>query len=134
MLRAAQLTHYYNVTPVLEDINLEVPEGQCVALLGPNGIGKTTLLNILAGVVFPTFGHVEINGLRRRGSVDEELAIRRECVFLPDDCWLPPDRAGADWRLAVGRVYGVPNERLFQRAKSLIDVFNLDNVALQSLG
>jgi ABC-2 type transport system ATP-binding protein len=134
MLRALKLTHYYSTTPVLRDVDLTVPDGQCVALLGPNGIGKTTLLNILGGVLSPTFGHVEVNGLRRRGTIDEELEIRRQCVFLPDDCWLPPDRAGADWLLAVGRVYGVPDERLYSKASSLIEVFNLDDVSLRSLG
>jgi ABC-type multidrug transport system ATPase subunit len=134
MLRAINLTHYYSTKPVLRDINLTVPDGQCVALLGPNGIGKTTLLNIFGGVLSPTFGRVEVNGLRRRGTIDDELSIRRECVFLPDDCWLPPDRAGADWLLAVGRVYGVPDERLFARCQSLIDVFNLDEVSHYCLG
>lgn len=134
MLRAINLTHYYGITPVLREINLTVPDGQCVALLGPNGIGKTTLLTILGGVQSPTFGEVKVNGRTRRGSVVDELAIRRECVFLPDDCWLPSDRTGADWLLAVGRVYGVPDERLYARARSLIEVFNLDEVSDHSLG
>jgi ABC-2 type transport system ATP-binding protein len=134
MLRALNLTHYYSTTPVLRDINLTVPDGQSVALLGPNGIGKTTLLSILGGVQSPTFGHIEVNGFARRGSIDEELEIRRQCVFLPDDCWLPPDRSGGDWLLAVGRVYGVPDESLYPKAQSLIDVFNLEGVANYCLG
>jgi ABC-type multidrug transport system ATPase subunit len=134
MLRAFHLTHYYSTQPVLRDVALTIPQGESVALLGPNGTGKTTLLNILGGVLSPTFGHVEVNGLRRRGTINEELSIRRQCVFLPDDCWLPPDRPGADWLLAVGRVYGVPDETLFARARSLIDVFNLDEVSQYCLG
>ncbi len=134
MLRAVNLTHHYSITPVLQEVSLDIPAGQCVALLGPNGIGKTTLLGILGGVVAPTFGHVEVNGRQRRESVDDELQIRRECLFLPDDCWLPSDRTGADWLLSVGRVYGIPDQKLFSRAKALIDIFNLDEVALQTLG
>lgn len=134
MLRARHVTHHYSVRPILRDIDFEVPSGECVALLGPNGIGKTTLLAVLGGVVSPTFGHVEVNGKRRRETVDGELQIRRECVYLPDDCWLPPDRAGSDWLLAVGRLYDIPNERLYPHANALIDVFNLSDIANQALG
>jgi len=134
MIRASNLSHYYSVRPILKEIDLEVGPGECVAMLGPNGIGKTTLLAILGGVVSPTFGHVEVNGKRRRETVESELAIRRECVYLPDDCWLPRDRTGADWLLAVGRVYGIPDERLLPHANALIDVFNLSDIANQALG
>jgi putative ABC transport system ATP-binding protein len=48
--------------PVLDDINLEVPEGEYVALMGPSGSGKTTLLNLIAGIDQPTRGRIVIGG------------------------------------------------------------------------
>lgn len=48
--------------PILHDINLEVPSGQTVALLGANGAGKSTLLKILASLMHPTGGSVELFG------------------------------------------------------------------------
>ncbi|MGE5278799.1 MAG: ABC transporter ATP-binding protein [Acidobacteriota bacterium] len=48
--------------PVLNDINLEVPEGEYVALMGPSGSGKTTLLNLIAGIDSPTRGRIVIGG------------------------------------------------------------------------
>ena len=49
------------VTP-LEALDLEVPEGQFLALMGPSGSGKTTLLNLLSGIDSPTSGTLEISG------------------------------------------------------------------------
>jgi putative ABC transport system ATP-binding protein len=48
--------------PVLNDVNLKVPEGEYLALMGPSGSGKTTLLNLIAGIDSPTRGRIVIGG------------------------------------------------------------------------
>jgi putative ABC transport system ATP-binding protein len=48
--------------PVLNNINLNISQGEFVALMGPSGSGKTTLLNLIAGIDKPTKGEVHING------------------------------------------------------------------------
>ncbi len=48
--------------PVLHNINLEIPDGQFLALMGPSGSGKTTLLNLLAGIDKPTAGSLAVAG------------------------------------------------------------------------
>src|SRR6185295_18294270 len=48
--------------PVLDGLNLTVPEGAFVALMGPSGSGKTTLLNLIAGIDRPTSGQVVVAG------------------------------------------------------------------------
>ena len=78
--RLKSVTVYYGFRPILQDISCEVPVGSRVAIIGPNGVGKTTLLALLAGLITPQEGSVEVLGLRRRGSVEEELAIRRNCI------------------------------------------------------
>jgi len=48
--------------PVLHNINLDIPQGQFVALMGPSGSGKTTLLNLIAGIDKPTSGNLAVAG------------------------------------------------------------------------
>lgn len=66
-------------TEVLKDINMELEEGEFVALMGPSGSGKTTCLNIFAGLDIPTKGLVEIDGCDiSKYSEDEINAFRRQ--------------------------------------------------------
>jgi ABC-type nitrate/sulfonate/bicarbonate transport system ATPase subunit len=55
------VTKYYNDEPVIKNINLELPQGGFISLIGPSGTGKTTLFNILAGVEKPDAGFVFLN-------------------------------------------------------------------------
>jgi len=48
--------------PVLNDVNLKVPQGEFLALMGPSGSGKTTLLNLVAGIDQPTRGRIVVGG------------------------------------------------------------------------
>jgi putative ABC transport system ATP-binding protein len=60
--------------PVLHDINLDIPDGQFLALMGPSGSGKTTLLNLLAGIDQPTDGTLTVAGEEMSRLSDRELA------------------------------------------------------------
>ena len=60
--------------PVLNDINLKVPEGEYLALMGPSGSGKTTLLNLIAGIDQPTDGRIVIGGRNISQISQTELA------------------------------------------------------------
>ena len=65
--------------PVLLGINLDIPEGEYVALMGPSGSGKTTLLNLIAGIDSPTRGRIVVGGRRHRDArTDGARALARE--------------------------------------------------------
>ncbi len=59
---------------VLDNLNLQVAEGDFLALMGPSGSGKSTLLNLIAGIDRPTSGVIEINGIDISSLDDAELA------------------------------------------------------------
>ena len=78
-ISATQLSKSFGHYHVLQDITLEIPQGECFALFGPNGSGKTTLLKIFATLERPTSGHMAILG--HDGSLDKE-EIRASMMFL----------------------------------------------------
>lgn len=125
MIRLVGVTQHYGVRPVLRNIDLEIPSGQAVSIVGPNGMGKTTLLAVMAGVLTPQRGYVEIDGLQRKRTEEEELAIRRRVVYLPDHPWLPGERTGREFLLAVGELYDIDSERRMDHVGRLLQLFNL---------
>jgi ABC-2 type transport system ATP-binding protein len=128
MIRVVNVTQHYSIRPVLVDISLEIPPGSRTVVIGPNGMGKTTLLSVMGGVLEPQKGHVEIFGLRRRSSAEVEREIRRRTVYLPDRCWLPKNRTGREFLLAVGSLYEIPPDRLIDHAQRLLRLFDLQRL------
>jgi len=72
-------------TPVLENVNLEVGEGEFLCLLGPSGCGKSTMLNTIAGFLKPTSGVVTIDGEAVRGPDPRRIFVFQERGVFP---WL----------------------------------------------
>lgn len=125
MIELRGVTQHYGVRPVLREINLRIEPGGVTTIVGPNGMGKTTLLAVMAGGLTPQRGEVLIEGKRRRGTVDDELAIRRRAVYLPDKPWLPAEQTGREFLLNVGRLYDIAHERSFEHIERLLELFQL---------
>jgi len=91
MIRTQALTKRYGSTLALDSLNIELQQGEPIALIGPNGAGKTTLLSLLCGFIKASSGHVEILG-HKAGSAQ----LSGKLAALPQDAVLDP-------RLSVGR-------------------------------
>jgi ABC-2 type transport system ATP-binding protein len=80
IIKVEQLSHRYHSSWAIRDINLEIDRHGITGLLGSNGAGKSTTMNILCGALNQTEGNVYINGINMRK--EPELA-KREIGFLP---------------------------------------------------
>jgi ABC-2 type transport system ATP-binding protein len=129
MINVVNVWHHYGIKPILKDVSLSVESGELVAVMGPNGMGKSTLLGLMAGVLWPIKGYVEIDGHRRRNSIEEEIEIRKKIVYLPDNPYLPLYNTGREFLLAVGRLYGIEEERFMEHAEQLLKLFDLQENA-----
>lgn len=72
-------------TPVLQDINLQVIDGEFICLLGPSGCGKSTLLSTMAGFLSPTSGAIKIDGETVHGPDPRRIFVFQERGVFP---WL----------------------------------------------
>jgi len=82
MLSVAALNQYYGQSHTLWDMELEVPEGACVCLMGRNGVGKTTLLKSIMGTLPIRGGSIRFNG-RDLGREGAEVRARRGIGWVP---------------------------------------------------
>jgi zinc transport system ATP-binding protein len=82
-IRIRRLDFAYHGFPVLEKVDLEIPEGELASIVGPNGGGKTPLLKLILGLLQPQHGTIEIFGR------PPEKA-RREIGYLPQHAHLDP--------------------------------------------
>jgi len=80
IVKIAGLSHRYNTSWAIQDINIEIQQHGIVGLLGSNGAGKSTTMNILCGVLTPTQGEVFINDISLK---QEPERAKQEIGFLP---------------------------------------------------
>src|SRR6201992_3008001 len=71
--------------PALEDISLDVRDGEFICLVGPSGCGKSTLLNVMGGFLSPTSGSVKIDGQAVQGPDPRRILVFQERGVFP---WL----------------------------------------------
>lgn len=78
MIKLANVSVAFGEKQVLQDINLEVAEGEIMVIIGPSGSGKSTILRLMIGLLKPTMGEIWINGREISKMAEDELnAIRR---------------------------------------------------------
>ena len=105
--------------PVLDNINLDVAEGEFVALLGRSGSGKSTLLRCIAGLMTPTTGEVLFRGRRLTGTNRETSMVFQTFALMP---WLSVQQ-----NVELGlEARGVPARERTDRALRAIDIVGLD--------
>jgi len=82
MVQTINLTKRYGDLTALNNLNLEIEEGDCFGFIGPNGAGKTTTIKILATLLKPTWGEARIGGLSV-GPINARQ-VRRIIGYVPD--------------------------------------------------
>jgi ABC-2 type transport system ATP-binding protein len=124
MIRAEGLTKYYERRCVVRDVSFTIADREIVGFLGLNGAGKTTALRMLAGLLMPSAGRIEIDG---RDLLDDPLAMRWRIGFLPERPPLYEDMSVGGYLTFSARLRGYDEARLSSRVDEVIGMTALES-------
>jgi ABC-2 type transport system ATP-binding protein len=122
LIRLAHLTKRYGKFTAVDGIDLVVPSGELFGFLGPNGAGKTTTFRMIAGILRPTSGSVEIGGIdiSRR-----PLEAKARLGFIPDRPFVYDKLTGGEFLRFAAALYGQQGPMVERRIDELLELFDL---------
>ncbi len=121
MIQIEDVSFSYGKKRVLENISLEIKPGRIYGLLGENGVGKTTLLKLIAGLQYPNSGTCKVNG---ENSFSRTPSILRRMFYLPENL----DFLKTNYRIryfARENRFFYPNFSM-EKLESILEEFNID--------
>lgn len=124
LLETMNLTRRFGPVVALDALTLQVRAGECVAMMGPNGSGKTTTAELIGGLLEPSEGRVEICGHSIHNE-PEAVAARRDLAYVPDTARLYDDLTVRDHLRLVAAAHGVADHDLETKAAALLERLGL---------
>ena len=122
MICLEHVSKRYHDFVAVDDLNLEVADGEIVGIIGHNGAGKSTTLKMIAGLIEPTSGTVQVMG---RSMQREGVRIKREIGFLPEESPLYENLSARQYLLFFSELYRMPRKTAMARIDELLDSLNL---------
>jgi heme exporter protein A len=126
-IEARGLGKRFGPAVALADVDLEVPAGSSLAVLGANGAGKSTLLRLCAGLTRPSAGRIAIGGVRA-----DRREARARIGLIADRTFLYPQLSARENLVFAARLHGAPDPA--GRARALLRAEGLDGVAERRAG
>jgi ABC-2 type transport system ATP-binding protein len=121
-IRVRGLRKRYGDFEAVRGLEIEVATGELFGVLGPNGAGKTTTLMILAGLLEPTSGEVEVAGYRL---ATEPLEAKRRLGYVPDRPYIYEKLTGREVMRLFGDLYDLESERIDRLSREWLATFDL---------
>lgn len=128
MIQVSGLTRYYGRHAAVEDVSFTIQDNQVVGFLGLNGAGKSTTLKILAGLLLPSAGSVNIDGV---DVVQAPDSLRARIGFLPEDAPLYTDMRVRDFVVYSGQLKGLSRDEAESRVDEVLQRCDLSDRKLQ---
>ena len=112
--------------PAVDGLNLTVARGEFYALLGPNGAGKTTTLRMVAGLLAPDAGRIDVLGI---DMASDPVSAKRQIAYLPDDPMLYGKLKPVEYLEFVAGLWGIDAGAAEPRARELLAWLDLERHA-----
>jgi ABC-2 type transport system ATP-binding protein len=116
------LTRRFGDFVAVQNVNLNVAQGQFYGFLGPNGAGKSTTIKMLTGLLAPTAGSIQVLGL---DFASNALEVKRQIGVVPEGMALFGRLTAPEYLRFVGQMYGLDHATTLQRSEELLEFMNL---------
>src|SRR4029079_17754284 len=123
MIDIRNVAKSYGPKVAVQDLSLQVPDGELFAFLGPNGAGKTTTIKMLCGLFFPTSGTVRVGGFDLLTQGDEARSL---VSYVPDQPFLYEKLTGREFLQFTADLYAMPPAKAAGKIDEVIELFHLD--------
>ena len=118
----SNLRKRFNNTWALKGLNLELTESEIFVLLGPNGAGKTTTLKLIAGLLHPTEGNIQIEGIDLK---EDPVAAKSNLGYVPDEPFIYSKLTGREFINFIAGVRKVSKTDYEKRLPRLLETFDI---------
>ena len=122
MIKIKGLTKLYSDFAAVQDLDLEVQDGEIMGIIGHNGAGKTTTLKMIVGLIEPTAGHIEVMG---RDVAKESTYVKRFTGYLSEETPLYEDLTVNEYLLFFSELYRMPRKKAQERIYQLLGSLKL---------
>ncbi len=122
MINIRDLTKLYKERVVVNQLNLQIHQGELFALLGQNGAGKTTIIKMLCGLLSPTEGDATIDG---KSIVQNTQAVKQVINISPQETAVAPNLTVYENLLLFSQIYGFEKEKAQQQVYDKMALFGL---------
>lgn len=122
MIRTTDLSMHYGPLRALSNLNLDIPQGELFAFLGPNAAGKTTTIKLLTGLLRPTTGHAWLCGQHVQ---ENPIAAKRHLGFVPDVAIFYDKLTALEFMEFIAEVYELDRNHAISTSGRLFEQFAL---------
>jgi ABC-2 type transport system ATP-binding protein len=122
MIRLSRVTKDFGRKVAVDDLTLEIPEGELFAFLGPNGAGKTTTIKMIAGLLRPTRGEISVCGFDVQ---KDYIEAKRRMAYVPDQPYLYDKLSGLEFLGFIGEMYGLERAECRREIARLSELFGM---------
>jgi ABC-2 type transport system ATP-binding protein len=130
VLRTVDLSKHFGDVKAVDNLNLEICQGEIFGFLGPNGAGKSTTINMICGLVKPDRGSIVFNGAR----AGHDNILRKQIGLCPQEVIIWPKLTCLEQLVFMGEMYGMPARKAEKSGKNLLELLGLGVKSLKLAG
>ena len=124
IIKTTNLTKKFKELTAVDNVSLEIEEGECFGLLGPNGAGKTSLIRMITAVSPPTAGEIWVMG---RDLAKYPREVKASLGVIPQIDNLDPDLNVMQNLLTFARYFAIPKDEAYRRSLEILRLIHLED-------